>query len=488
MQGSSQAGAGAHRILPLGSTPAHLHESRHVGSAGPPSWGSAKALTREDRMERITDPVVERLVNAAEMDAERTLALVRMAIAAILAAWLFTISEFVSRHGDTLGATARTTAALTLASLFLVGVVSLALAKTGRFRPWMAYLFGMLDAVTIGLAVFMTLRVGGLGGNWVFAMPGVWTVPLLLSVGALRYRPGVQVWSTLLLVSAIAGAAIAAGLGPAGPSDAGLAAQFFSVPPTVVRAFLVLVAGLVMALAMSRARSVLVRAVQETTSRANLSRFLPAEIAPLIESDRSGDWREGRRQIVAILFVDLRNSTALAEDMDPKRLSIFIASFRRRILRAAAANGGVIDKFIGDAAMILFGLPEPRSDDAKRALDCARDIQRLLDRWNAKRSFDPPVRVAMGLHRGEVYCGVIGDTGRLEFTVLGDPVNVTARIEQATKEFQVSILASEELITAAGEAPLWRSIGTVPLRGRKGRVTLLAPIPELSAAGPAAST
>ena len=430
-------------------------------------------------MKRITNPVVDRLMNAAEMEAEKTLALVRMAIAAILAGWLFTFSEFTVRSQDILGIAARTSAGLTLGSLFLVGVVSFALARAGRFRPWMAYLFGALDAASIGVAVFVTLRLGNLGGNWIFAMPAVWAVPLLLSVGVLRYQPGVQVWSTLLFILALAGAAVGAGFEPFGPSNAGSIRHLFSLPPTIVRALLVLLAGLVAALAMSQARSVLVRAVQETTSRANLSRFLPAEIAPLIETEQSGSWREGRRQMVAILFVDLRNSTAMAEDMDPKRLSVFIGSFRRRVLRAAVANGGVIDKFIGDGAMILFGLPEPSADDAKRAVDCAREIQRLLDRWNAKRRFDPPIQVAMGLHCGEVYCGVVGDTGRLEFTVLGDAVNVAARIEQATKEFQVSILASEELVAAAGETPLWRSIGTVPLRGRKDPVGLVAPASEL---------
>ena len=84
--------------------------------------------------------------------------------------------------------------------------------------------------------------------------------------------------------------------------------------------------------------------------------------------------------------------------MDPARLSVFISSFRRRVVQAARAHGGIVDKFMGDGALLIFGMPEPKPDDAKRAILCAREIIRLIDRWNAKRRVDPPVRIGIGLH------------------------------------------------------------------------------------------
>ena len=163
-----------------------------------------------------------------------------------------------------------------------------------------------------------------------------------------------------------------------------------------------------------------------------LARFLPEEVAPRLAAGDAG-LREGRRQTASILFLDLRNSTALAERMDPKRLLIFITSFRRRVIAAARAHGGVVDKFIGDGALIVFGVPEASPDDAARALACARRLEALIAGWNAKRRFDPPLRIGIGVHCGEILYGVVGDASRLELTVLGDAVNVAARLEQATK-------------------------------------------------------
>ena len=94
--------------------------------------------------------------------------------------------------------------------------------------------------------------------------------------------------------------------------------------------------------------------------------------------------------------------------MDPARLSVFISSFRRWVMEAAGSYGGVVDKFMGDGALLIFGVPEPKPDDAKRAIQCAQEIIRLVERWNAKRRFDPTVRIGIGLHTGEAFCGVLG--------------------------------------------------------------------------------
>jgi Adenylate and Guanylate cyclase catalytic domain len=102
------------------------------------------------------------------------------------------------------------------------------------------------------------------------------------------------------------------------------------------------------------------------------------------------------------------------------------ASESRKASRSAA--GGVV-----------VGIPQPEPDDARRAILCAREIIRLIARWNAKRGFDPPVRVGIGLHGGEAFCGVLGARERLEFTVLGDVVNVAACMEQVTKRFGTSL-------------------------------------------------
>jgi adenylate cyclase len=123
----------------------------------------------------------------------------------------------------------------------------------------------------------------------------------------------------------------------------------------------------------------------------------------------------------------------------------------------------------------VFGILQPEPDDARCAILCAREIIRLVARWNAKRRFDPPVRVGIGLHTGEAFCGVLGAQERLEFTVLGDVVNVAARMEQMTKRFGTSLVATEATVVRAGETGEWQEVGREAPRGRSGTVRMLVP-------------
>jgi adenylate cyclase len=318
-----------------------------------------------------------------------------------------------------------------------------------------------------------------LTADWLGAATAVSVAPLVLSVGALRYRLSVQLWATGCLLVGIGSLAVVLGIerfnvASGGPGSGVDLAPLFGPPANAIRLMILILTGMTTAYVMVRANGLLLRAGAEATQRANLARFLPSEVAPLI-AQGSGDWRSGRRQRVAIVFVDLRGSTALAEDMDPAQLSVFISAFRRRIMRATTDHGGMIDKFIGDGALIVFGVPEPREDDTTRAFLCGCEILRLVERWNLKRGFDPPIRVGIGIHAGEAFCGVLGDEERLEFTILGDAVNVAARIEQATKQFGAPLLVSEAVVQEALCDAGWREVAREPLRGRSVPVGIFAP-------------
>jgi adenylate cyclase len=236
---------------------------------------------------------------------------------------------------------------------------------------------------------------------------------------------------------------------------------------------MLLLLGGALVLVTMRGRTLLRRAVDEAVRRASLARFLPPEISSLVGTVAAANLREGRRQVVTVVFVDMRDSTSRAETLDPRALSVFISSFRRRITRSAQRHGGVIDKFVGDGALVVFGVPEPGTGDAQRALTFASDLTNRVDRWNGKRGFNPPVCIGVGVHTGEVYCGLVGDEPRIEFTVLGDAVNVAARLEDATKRYGRSVLASEAAIGAAG-VPGWVELGSEILRGRGQQTRIMA--------------
>ncbi len=275
------------------------------------------------------DPLVSRLVLEAEIEAERTLSIVRIGIALILATWAFSVAGFGQQAAPTSGLPP----GLVIGVLLLIGVASYALSGIHSARLWGTYLFAVLDAGVIATSAWLILEGGGLSGNWIPAVPPIWAVPLLLAVGALRYEPWALIWSTFLFIGSLLLLAFFLGFDRAGPTEVATSpGHLFALPPTIARALLLCLTGLVAALAVQRARSVLIRGVREATRRANLSRFLPAEIAPLLEPSEPSDWRKGRRQVATIMFVDIRNSTSRAEGLDPRRLSVLISSFRRRVL------------------------------------------------------------------------------------------------------------------------------------------------------------
>ncbi|MEO1612447.1 MAG: adenylate/guanylate cyclase domain-containing protein, partial [Pseudomonadota bacterium] len=151
------------------------------------------------------------------------------------------------------------------------------------------------------------------------------------------------------------------------------------------------------------------------------------------------------------------------EDMGPEASGDMLTTYRASVLDAVGAHGGVVDKFIGDGALVLFGLGE--RDGAADAVAAAETLARRLK--------DAPYRVGIGLHYGEAMVGAVGDDRRLEFTVIGDVVNVASRIEALTKEEESVALASAE---ALGEAPRegWRALGARSLRGRGAEVEIFA--------------
>jgi len=227
-----------------------------------------------------------------------------------------------------------------------------------------------------------------------------------------------------------------------------------------------------------------VSAMREAGRRRRLSRFLPQELVSRLADD-DGSLRAGRRQQAVIAFVDMRGSTALAERLDPQQLSAFLSAFRRRVMRVARLHNGVVDKFIGDGALVVFGLPEAQGDDAARAVAFATDLVAVIARWNLKGEYDATVQIGVGLHCGEVFSGIIGEEARYEFTVLGDTVNVAARLEQATKVHGVPILASEAVRHAASSVTAtWREVSREPLRGRREPMAYFS-VEPLSQTGPA---
>ena len=141
-------------------------------------------------------------------------------------------------------------------------------------------------------------------------------------------------------------------------------------------------------------------------------------------------------------------------------------------------HGGTVDKFIGDAIMAVFGSPLQKDDDAARAVNCALDILAAAARWSSERQAagQAPVAIGIGAHYGEVFAGAVGGEQLLEYTVIGDTVNVAERLERLSREVGSDLVLSRVLLQAAGETgagATWRELPPQELKGHRQPVEAL---------------
>ncbi|CAH1657506.1 adenylate/guanylate cyclase domain-containing protein [Chelatococcus asaccharovorans] len=418
------------------------------------------------------------LLLSAELSAERTASVVRMVTGLVLLAAI----AFVDRKSDfsPIGEQQILYAQMTVFTLFLSGLVSYGLVRIRLWRWWMSFVTATIDMLIVAINMWLNVWVTGLTGQYILSFPIVAALPLVLASNVLRLRPSVQIYTTVLLVLSLVVVGVCAkpAFVPLPHSPGLMVEDQFGWQPNFARVVILLITGGILILAAARGRKLLVRAVEETTIRLNLGRYLPAEVAPVLAEGRISELKAGRRSMVTLMFVDIRGSTAMEESLSPSAVVELIGTFREHVMAAAAEHGGVIDKFIGDGAFLVFGMPEPGEDDAARALACGRAILERMDQWNLERGrhgFEP-ILIGIGVHSGEAFIGAIGNDMRLDFTVLGDAVNVACRLEQATKLHRVAFLVSGETLDAAhADRRAWRHIGEQCLRGRAGSVELFTP-------------
>ncbi|WP_204241115.1 adenylate/guanylate cyclase domain-containing protein [Microvirga arvi] len=228
---------------------------------------------------------------------------------------------------------------------------------------------------------------------------------------------------------------------------------------------------LLITLAVWRSRRTLLNQVETEVVRADLARYVSPDVAEALTRRGRTAFGEPATRTVAVLFADIVGFTKLTETLSPERTFALLRSFQERSCTIVFKHGGTLDKYLGDGFMATFGSIDLRSDAPARALACAFELQQEIERWNRKRSDRgaDPLHVSIGLHCGPVTVGNLGGRERVEFTVVGDVVNVASRLEEATREIGGSIIASADCIRAAGD-PEWltrfQSSRQVQLRGR----------------------
>ncbi len=174
-------------------------------------------------------------------------------------------------------------------------------------------------------------------------------------------------------------------------------------------------------------------------------RYVSPDVAAEIWKNRDQIVLAGEERIATILFSDIRSFTATTAGVPSKEVLAWLNRYLTAMADVIKQNRGFLNKFIGDGIMVIFGAPltEGAQQDACRAVRCAQEMLAAVDQWNATKSpTDPPLKIGIGIHTGQVTAGNVGSPDRLEYSVIGEAVNLASRLESLTKDFHTSLVLS----------------------------------------------
>ncbi|MEM6974142.1 MAG: adenylate/guanylate cyclase domain-containing protein [Pseudomonadota bacterium] len=356
-----------------------------------------------------------------------------------------------------------------LALFFLFGAIPYALAVRGHGGALTVPVFLALDASVLSYLLIVPNPYGleGWSPQMNLRAPGFLYLGLFLAYMALSYKPALVIWAGIAAVLSWSAGylwvislpetrffssrdVIDAGLSLEAALDRVLDPNAVGYARLVNQIVFLVAVTLILTLTIWRSRQLVRRQLASERQRSALSRyFSPNLVEELTASGRS--LGEPKVQPVAVLFADMVGFTSFSEKLAPVELIALLRDFHGRLARVALSHGGTIDKYIGDAIMVHFGTPEPAPDDAERALRCAAAMRATIQSWNETRAEAglQPIGMGIGLHYGDVVVGNIGDERRLEYTVLGDTVNVASRLETLTRRLDTPIVTTEPLVEAA---------------------------------------
>ncbi|HET8633554.1 MAG TPA: adenylate/guanylate cyclase domain-containing protein [Gemmatimonadales bacterium] len=232
--------------------------------------------------------------------------------------------------------------------------------------------------------------------------------------------------------------------------------------------FLVAFSGIAaLAIASSRSADQLRR---QALVRSNFERYFAPNVAAEIAGSEASLAPGGERRVLTVMFSDIRGFTTLSESMPPEEVAQLLSDYFSEMVDIIFEHGGTLDKFIGDAIMALWGAPARHDDDPDRALAAAVDMQEavalLNERWRARGR--PEVGIGIGINHGDVFAGNIGSPRRLEYTVLGDAVNIASRL--CAQAGAGDILAGEAFRNVVSHPERFVAAPDMTLRGRAAPV------------------
>jgi len=378
-------------------------------------------------MRRATSESARRVLLEAAWQNEKRLALIRVAIWAAVAPSMRII--FPEAHA-------------THVLMFAALGVSLAGAWALRsaYRTWIPAVVTLIDFASVGASIAaagdsIARTAGPIVATHVLYGGILGPCFLMIGINVLRTRPGMGTWAAL-----VGCATYVVVLEPRGLVDGSSFVDFL----------LLLTLGAIVDFSLMTTNGIL----EKVRQRDALARFLPSRVVDRISADPDALALGGVEEEATVLFADIRNFTSLSAKMDAPAVVAMLNEYFGEMVDEVFRCEGILDKFIGDGLCAVFGPPIASDDRARHALRCGLGMLARLDSLNTTRVArgEPALAIGIGIHSGKLVAGNVGSPARMEFTHIGDTVNVASRIEGLTKDANEPLLASEETFSRAGGA------------------------------------
>lgn len=352
-----------------------------------------------------------------------------------------------------------------LAAFLVAAVARLALVRRGRVAGAAVGVFVVLELALLFLLIWSFHIQYRQPAAFYLKAPTLLYVFIFITLRALRFEAR---YVLLAGVTAAAGwlamVLYAVGIDPADDMITRDYVRYLTSNSVLIggeldKIITILVVTAVLAVAQVRARRMLIRAVVEEAAARDLSRFFAPEIAQRITRAetriRPG---HGEARDAGILTIDIRDFTQLAKTLPPSELIGALVEYESRMVPAIQAHGGSIDKFLGDGILATFGAAAPSGTYAADAMRALEAVIAAADDWSRERAAGgrPPLRVGAAVAAGRVVFGAVGDESRLEYTVIGEAVNLAVKLEKHNKVGETRALATAdafELAVRQGYAP-----------------------------------
>jgi CHASE2 domain-containing sensor protein/class 3 adenylate cyclase len=220
--------------------------------------------------------------------------------------------------------------------------------------------------------------------------------------------------------------------------------------------------------------------VREQRERRRLSQFFsPAVVREVVRHKDDGSLTTTRR-LVTVLFSDIRGFTSLSEQLEPEQVAEMLREYLTEMTEIVFRNGGTVDKYIGDCVMALYNVPFEDPQHAIKAVRTGLEFQErtlaVSKRWEEKLGI--AIRNGVGINTGEAVVGTLGSKQRLEYTAIGDTINLGARLESITKDYKSNIIISESTYVLVKDHFVTKELGDVTVKGKTRPVKIYAVLPD----------